>query len=518
MLIPDAKFDAVVMLTMSDWHNELRSNRYHYATRFAKIYPVIFVQPDLEEETYKFEQINVDNLVILHIGKKYNQLQSELLNKALFEKNICRPIYWVYNAHFYNYLSKLYSPFIIYHATEDYLLSKKYRYTKGSLLYDELLGMTKIISLLISVTEGVEEGFTSIAKYTGNKMVVTNGCDYKFYSQNPNCKTTIKSQHKNVIFYQGNIFNKLNFSLLIKLAKKLHDWEFWFCGRVLAENCKWSELRSCKNVKYFGVVSPEKIREYAYQATVGIIPFVENDYFINRSLPLKAFEYLACGLPVITTPIRSLLSYSEVFYFAKTLDEFILFSNLSSESRHDPIATRKRLEAAKLQDYDLKFEEVCKKILSSSKVKPQNTSFINQTKNILMLYDPKSIDLDNYRYELLSFYKNSAHKISYLSISEEFIKAIDLSTFQTIIFHDAIKFDVKVLGKFSKYIIEAFQGFSGCKVLSINDDNEIENYLLTLETFGFHVIMSPKQINVHKAIDFWYIPEISVFDSYINQL
>ena len=43
------RFDAIVMLTWSDWFTEPVSNRYHYATRFAKHLPVIFVQPDKEE-------------------------------------------------------------------------------------------------------------------------------------------------------------------------------------------------------------------------------------------------------------------------------------------------------------------------------------------------------------------------------------------------------------------------------------------------------------------------------------
>lgn len=43
-----SEFDCLVMLTWSDWHTELRSNRYHYVTRFAATgKEVVFVQPDL---------------------------------------------------------------------------------------------------------------------------------------------------------------------------------------------------------------------------------------------------------------------------------------------------------------------------------------------------------------------------------------------------------------------------------------------------------------------------------------
>ena len=53
------QFDAVVMLTVSDWHEEPRSNRYHYATRFARIAPVVFVQVDRPTMGFSFEESGI---------------------------------------------------------------------------------------------------------------------------------------------------------------------------------------------------------------------------------------------------------------------------------------------------------------------------------------------------------------------------------------------------------------------------------------------------------------------------
>ena len=38
--------DEVVMLTWCEWNSRPRSNHYHYASRFAKQVPVLFVQPN----------------------------------------------------------------------------------------------------------------------------------------------------------------------------------------------------------------------------------------------------------------------------------------------------------------------------------------------------------------------------------------------------------------------------------------------------------------------------------------
>ena len=92
--------DALVMLTWSNWHTEPRSNRYHYATRFARHIPVILVQPDLEDDTYHFEETGIENLTVLHLYRDYNSpKQLQIFNKALLERKCIHPIFWVYNTH-----------------------------------------------------------------------------------------------------------------------------------------------------------------------------------------------------------------------------------------------------------------------------------------------------------------------------------------------------------------------------------------------------------------------------------
>jgi glycosyltransferase involved in cell wall biosynthesis len=212
--------------------------------------------------------------------------------------------------------------------------------------------------LLLTVSDGVEEGYTKIAKYKGEKLMIGNGCDYKFYSNFTPPKS--KSSEKKTIFYEGNIYSeKLNVSLLERLSSYFNDWEFWFCGKIIDHESVWNKFLQKPNVKYFGTISPEEIRSLAYQATVGIMPFNETDLLINRSFPLKAFEYVACGLPVVTIPIKSLMSYKNIFHFASTFDEFVLAINDAGKTRNDENLINIRKEEAAKQDYDLKFNKIC---------------------------------------------------------------------------------------------------------------------------------------------------------------
>src|SRR5437016_3918329 len=94
------RFDAVVMLTWSNWKTEMRSNRYHYASRFARSLPVVFVQADHASADAEFEHTELDRLDLLHVFARYGPDQTRLLEAALRSRGIRRPLLWVYNVYF----------------------------------------------------------------------------------------------------------------------------------------------------------------------------------------------------------------------------------------------------------------------------------------------------------------------------------------------------------------------------------------------------------------------------------
>lgn len=351
-------FDCIVMLTSSDWFSELRSNRYHYAVRFAQHCPVIFVQPDKKGKGYEIESTEVPQVWVLHVSNCFDKNQIKVIESILTQKQLQQPIFWVYNANFAGYLYQRVSQnkkqLIIFHATEDYFSpDSPIRYKLGMGLYSRLLVCLKMTDLLIAVSLGVEQSYRTLGHYQGKSLLVTNGCDDLFYAQGHTEK-----QSERIAFYQGNIFNKLDYDLLIYLAKNLTQWIFIFCGPVLFNEPKWQALLTYSNVKYIGVLSPETLRQQTYRATVGLIPFQQEAWLVKKSFPLKAFEYLACGLPVVSITIDSLKEFSDVFFFADTFEDFQQAILDAENQRWDKHAILQRQKSAKNQSYDRKFAMV----------------------------------------------------------------------------------------------------------------------------------------------------------------
>jgi glycosyltransferase involved in cell wall biosynthesis len=347
-------FDAIVMLTFSNWQTEMRSNRYHYAARFARDLPVIFVQPDLDKPHFAFEGSEISGVVLLHIDASPGLRRCRLLKAALEQKGVHKPLLWVYSHSFIDFLALCYGPVTVYHASEDYF-SPAFKIPDE--VREKLRKVLRLCDLVVAVSEGVRESFVGRGNYQGEALVIPNGCDAKFWapSQAEHTDST-SAAGKRVAFYQGGIHRKIDFALMDEVVGRLPDWEFWFCGEVYPGTAEWESLCRYANVKYFGKLKPTEVRDLAHRSTVGLIPFVQNELIIERSFPLKAFEYLAAGLPVVTVPIKALLPHGQVFAFAATPAQFVHAITTASSNRHEPQALERRLRAARAQDYDVRFE------------------------------------------------------------------------------------------------------------------------------------------------------------------
>ena len=106
------------------------------------------------------------------------------------------------------------------------------------------------------------------------------------------------------------------------------DWIFAFCGRVdkspeEAEHMRpWRALIERANVRYHGELSPERIAELAKDAKLASSHLLKARFYASRFRFRKAYEYVACGLPVVSVPITALAEDPANFDIASTPEEF----------------------------------------------------------------------------------------------------------------------------------------------------------------------------------------------------
>jgi len=66
-----------------------------------------------------------------------------------------------------------------------------------------------------------------------------------------------------------------------------------------------SDLNLSENVNLNGRINREQLPDLINNHDIGIVPYLQTDY-MNLSLPTKAFEYIAAGLPLVSTKLKDL--------------------------------------------------------------------------------------------------------------------------------------------------------------------------------------------------------------------
>ncbi len=100
------------------------------------------------------------------------------------------------------------------------------------------------------------------------------------------------------------------------------------------------------NVVRLGSRPHEQIPSYIAAFDVGLVPYVVNN-FNAGSDPLKVYEYLASGLPVVSTRLPAVENYDDLVAIADSPEEFATLATASVATRHnEEIIARRRSAVA----------------------------------------------------------------------------------------------------------------------------------------------------------------------------
>ena len=121
----------------------------------------------------------------------------------------------------------------------------------------------------------------------------------------------ILNRGRPVVGYYGAIAEWVDYDLLDFAAERLHDYSFVFIGPNYDKTMDNAAVFRRENVWWLGPKSYVALPGYLHHFSVATIPFKVNDVTHSVS-PLKLFEYMAGGKPVVTTAMRESQHYDNV--------------------------------------------------------------------------------------------------------------------------------------------------------------------------------------------------------------
>ncbi len=139
-------------------------------------------------------------------------------------------------------------------------------------------------------------------------------------------ESRVKSQHeskisqKEIILYAGSLAKVFGIQNLLQVfnTANIKNAELWLCGTGDAIEDIKQAAKLNSNIKYLGLVSPERAIELQAQATILVNPRTSKNLYTKYSFPSKTLEYLLAGktvlmnhLPGIPTEYDSYLFYPD---------------------------------------------------------------------------------------------------------------------------------------------------------------------------------------------------------------
>lgn len=121
------------------------------------------------------------------------------------------------------------------------------------------------------------------------------------------------------LLFSGNLApHKVDFAVLDAIAQSRPDWSLVLVGpewEGAATPASLARLRRRPNAHFLGAVPYGDLPAYLHEADLLLVPYVRSRA-TTAVFPLKFFEYLATGLPVVASPLPSLLPYREAVRLA----------------------------------------------------------------------------------------------------------------------------------------------------------------------------------------------------------
>ncbi len=185
---------------------------------------------------------------------------------------------------------------------------------------------------------------------TDKLLLLPNAADYAHFGTHPE-QLIPAGLRGPVIGYYGAISNWFDLEMVRRAATERPDWHFVLVGDTFGtDQHSLSSLRSLRNVHLAGEQPYSKLPAYLYRFDVACIPFIRNS-LTEATNPVKFYEYLSAGKPVVAVTLPELEPFREHFYAVDSRTAFV--PQLEAALRENsPEREEKRRVFAREQTWD----------------------------------------------------------------------------------------------------------------------------------------------------------------------
>jgi glycosyltransferase involved in cell wall biosynthesis len=328
----------IVCVGFADWESDLWTNQQHLMSRLARENRVLFIESlglrrpqlagrDLRRMARRLARglapprerngVRVLSPLVVPLHdragvRRFNRLLlSALVRRAVRRLGMEDVILWGYVPQAEVLLDALHPTFVVYHCVDDIAAQK------GIHGDSFRAAETRFAARADLVLASAPELARRMRLLAGNVLEAPNVADTELFATalepGPVDPAIEALGHPRIVFTGAVVATKLDLELIVELARARPSWSIALVGPVGPGDPRTdvSRLTAEPNVHLLGPRSYDELPGVLRNADAAIIPYARNELTASV-FPMKVYEYLAAGLPVLSTPLPALAGIEDV--------------------------------------------------------------------------------------------------------------------------------------------------------------------------------------------------------------
>lgn len=296
---------------------------------------------------------------ISRLINRMNQLiLGNLVSSCQRRLSFCQPILWMYSPAYADILGKVRARMLVYDCVDEF---SEYPGFNKHLILNLERKLVMEADIVFVTAKGL---LSKRRRLSPNTFYLPNGVDVQHFSQAQNRDLKIPSEISKllrpILGFVGGIYEWVDLDLIEYLAKQKHQYSIVILGPV-GKRVNVSNLSmKYRNVYFLGRKKLKDLPAYIKGFDVCLIPFKVNK-LTSTVNPLKAYEYLAAGKPVVSVTMPEISHLERLIYFAESYEHFAMQVQIAiAEDCEEKV--RQRIEEMKNYSWERLLSIACRQI------------------------------------------------------------------------------------------------------------------------------------------------------------
>lgn len=274
---------------------------------------------------------------------------------AIKQAGIVRPVLWITPEYGVSLLSSVSHSVSVYDITDDWTTAGITTSHRDRIVRDDDL-MLRRADIVFAVSESLRDSKRQLRQ---DIHLMPNGARIDLYEQPPAPPPSpLDSVKRPIVGYAGTVHpDRVDVSLIKKVAALgAGEFSLVFVGPCLLPRADILALESFPNILFIPAQPMEILPSFISNFDVCAIPHLLTA-FTHSLDPIKVYEYLAAGRPIVSTPVKGIMGLCEYIDIAEDAEGFYsaIKNALSGEGKSDVAA---RLSEAQKHSWSRRAEGI----------------------------------------------------------------------------------------------------------------------------------------------------------------